>query len=517
MTKARDTYDFCIVGAGSCGGLVTKQLADRGFRVVALDAGPHYDSTVDFVNDEAEMLKLAWNEPRVLTGKHPVGPLSGQGVGGGGLLWLGVTPRLHESDFETYTRDGVGVDWPIRYADLAPYYSRVEREFGVAGINNNPFEPPREPYPMPPHPMSRLAQVLSRGVRAVGATPRVAPLAINSVEYDGRPACTYCGWCFQGCPIDAKASSLVTYIPKARALGARIIPNAFVSRITYDAATNRVDGVEYLDSQGRTHRLDARAVVVSAHAYETPRLLLLSANATFPEGLANSSGFVGKNFMTHPNYQVSGRFPDPVNGYKGIPMGQVLVQDYYETDPRNDFARGYQLISFGTLPYCHAIIGPDCFGDELRQFLRDYVYMAGWWICAEGLPNDRSTVTLDPEVRDARGLPVARVTHEWLANDVAVLDAARRTCEELLWAAGAEQVHVGIEYAAHPMGTCRMGRDPAASVVNEYGQSHDIGNLFVCDTSVFVTGGGVNSTLTAMALASRAADHMADAARRGDL
>jgi choline dehydrogenase-like flavoprotein len=511
------TYDFCIVGAGSCGGLVARELAEQGFKVAVLEAGPLYRSRVDFVNDEAEMLKLLWNEPRVLTGKHPIGPLSGQGVGGGGLVWLGVTPRFHDSDFETYTRDGVGADWPIRSADLAPYYSIVERDFGVAGINDNPFEPPRELYPMPPHRMSWLAQTLARGARAVGATPLVAPLAINSIEYDGRPACTYCGWCFQGCPTDAKASSLATYIPKALARGARLMPNAFVHRIAYDAAVNRVTGVEYLDSQGDAHRVAAQAVVISAHAYETPRLLLLSANGTFPEGLANSSGLVGKNFMTHPNYQVSGRFPEPVNGFKGIPMGQVMVQDWYETDPRAGYARGFQIVSFGTLPYCHALIGPDFFGDELKQFINDYRHIAGWWICAEGLPNDRSTITLDPELRDARGLPVARLTHEWVDNDIAVLEAARRKSEELLWAAGVEEVYAGVEYAAHPMGTCRMGADPATSVVNDRCQSHDIPNLFVCDTSVFVTGGAVNSTLTAMALARRAVDYMGEAARRGDL
>ena len=514
---ADEVFDFCVVGAGSCGGLVTKELADRGFKVVALDSGPLYDSRVDFVNDEAEMLKLLWSEPRVYTGKHPISTLSGQGVGGGGLVWLGVTPRFHESDFQTYTRDGVGADWPIRYQDLAPYYGRVERDFGVAGINGNPFEPPREPYPMPPHRMSWLAQVLARGVQAVGATPLVAPLAINSVAYDGRPACTYCGWCFQGCPIEAKASSLVTYIPKARRLGASVIPNAFVSRITYSAERNRVTGVEYVDAAGNGHRIAARGVVVSAHAYETPRLLLLSANSDFPDGLANSSGLVGRNFMTHPNYQVTGRFAEPINGFKGIPMGQAAVQDYYETDPKNGFARGYSLVSWGPLPYCHAVLGPDVFGDELKQFLLDYRHTAGWWICAEGLPNDRNTITLDPDVKDARGLPVARLTHEWLENDLAVLEASRRASEALLWAAGAEAVWIGGEYAAHPMGTCRMGTDPRRSVVNPFGQSHDIPNLFVCDTSVFVTGAAVNSTLTAMAIASRAVEHMGDQARQGDL
>lgn len=512
-----EKYDVIVVGAGSCGGLVTKVLADRGLKVAVVEAGPQYNPRVDFVNDEAEMLKLFWNEPRVLVGKNPIGPWSGQGVGGGGLVWLCVTPRMHESDFETYTRDGVGVDWPIKYADLAPYYTKVEREFGVAGTNTNPFDVPREPYPMPPHKMSWHAQVLSRGVERVGALPQVAPLAINSVEYDGRPACNYCGWCVQGCPIDAKACSAVTYLPKATAKGAKIIPNAFVYRINYSAEKNRVTGVEYMDGQGATHKLEAGAVVVSCHAYETPRLLLLSANSTFPEGLANSSGLVGKNFMTHPNYQVYGRFPEPINAFKGIPMGQVMFQDYYETDPRNNFARGFIAVSFGPLPYYFAIAGPDIFGRELRQFLDDYKYYGGWWICAEGLPNDNNVISLDPEVKDHRGFPVARLTHEWLENDLAVLEASRKKCEEMLWAAGAEAVYVGAEYAAHPMGTARMGNDPKTSVVNQYCQSHDIKNLFVCDTSVFVTGGAVNSTLTAMALSHRAAEHLAESARKGEL
>lgn len=514
----KDKYDVVVVGAGSCGGVVTKELAQNNLKVAILDAGPRYDSKIEFVNDEAEMMKLFWNEPRVLTGKNPIGPYSGQGVGGGGLVWCGVTPRMHESDFETYTRDGVGVDWPFKYADLEPYYCKVERDFGIAGNNDNPFDPPHSRnYPMPAHPMNWHSKVLAKGAEKIGAHPVVAPLAINSVEYDGRPACIYCGWCVQGCPTKAKASSLVTYLPKAEQMGAKIIPGAFVYNITYSADKNRVTGVQYVDDRGNHHEIEARAVVVTGHAYETPRLLLLSANSTFPNGLANSSGLVGKNFMTHPNYQVYGKFPFPINQFKGAAMGQVMVQDWYETNPRNSFVRGHMMVSFGVLPFYSTIAGPDLIGSELRHFIESYKYMGGWWLVAEALPNDDSAITLDPEVKDHRGFPVARLTHEWLENDKQVLAASARKCEEMLWASGAEEVWIGAEYAAHPMGTVRLGNDPKKSVLNQYCQSHDIPNLFVCDTSVMVTGGAVNSTLTAMAIAQRSAEYMAAAAKKGDL
>jgi choline dehydrogenase-like flavoprotein len=515
---AKERYDFVIVGAGSTGGVVAKELADNGLSVAILDAGPRYNPEVEFVNDEAEMMKLFWNEPRVVTGHDPVGPMSGQGVGGGGLVWCGVTPRFHESDFETYTRDGVGNDWPFKYADLEPYYAKVEKDFGIAGNGDNPYDAPRSgPYPMPGHPMSWQAKVMARGVEKLGGHALVAPIAVNSREYDGRAACVYCGWCVQGCPINAKASSLVTYIPKAEAKGAKVIPGSFVYNITYSADRNRVTGVEYVDDQGNHHEIEAGAVVVTGHSYETPRLLLLSANSAFPNGLANSSGYVGKNFMTHPNNQIYGRFPEPVNFYKGIPMGQIMTQDWYETDPKNDFARGWGAVSFGVMPFYYGIAGPDIFGAELKRFFKDYRYMAGWWTVVEALPNENSTITLDPDVKDHRGFPVARLTHEWLENDKRILQHSQKKCQEMLYAAGAVETYVGTEYAAHPMGTVRLGADPKTSVLNQYCQSWDIPNLFVADTSTFPTGAAVNSTLTAMAIAQRATEFMVQAARKGEL
>jgi choline dehydrogenase-like flavoprotein len=248
---------------------------------------------------------------------------------------------------------------------------------------------------------------------------------------------------------------------------------------------------------------------------ETPRLLLLSACDAFPDGLANASGKVGKNLLSHPTWQVFGTFDEPINAYKGIQMGQVMVQDYYKPDTRNDYARGYVLIAYMMPPITYANLSGDFVGPDFKQFLYDYPYTAAWWAHAEGLPHDGNTVTLDPDLMDQRGLPVARVTHEWLDNDIKLAAAARDKAAAMMAASGARKVRIGLNYGAHAMGTCRMGDDPQTSVVNEFCQSHDIPNLFICDTSVFVTGSGLNPTLTGMAIASRAAEHIADTARSG--
>jgi choline dehydrogenase-like flavoprotein len=510
------TADVAVVGSGPCGSLVAKELAAHGYAVVVLEAGKRFDPAHDLPNTEANAAKIMWTEPRVFAGRDAVAPKTGVGVGGGTLPWLGVMPRFGRSDFLTYSTEGVGADWPIGYDDLRDHYAKVEREFGVAG-ECGPFAP--EPYtlPMPPHRMNWHAQLLARGAAKLGAHPFAPPVAINSTAYDGRPACIYCGWCASGCPTGAKATALDTYLAKAEKLGARVVSEAFVHRVNYDPAKGHVTGVRYLDAAGREHELQARLVVLAAHAIETPRLLLLSANSTFPEGLANASGLVGKGLMSHPTWQVFGTFDEPVNAFKGMQMGHVMVQDYLAPDARRGCARGFILVSYMMTPVTYANLSGSFHGAELKDFLYDYAHTAAWWAHAEGLPCDDNAVTLDPAVKDARGLPVARVTYEWPANDRVLVAAARDTAVAMMHAAGAKRVRVGLQYAAHAMGSCRMGRDPRTSVVNEFGQAHDVRNLYVCDTSVFVTSSGVNPTLTAMALASRSAEYIAAAAKRGDL
>jgi choline dehydrogenase-like flavoprotein len=506
QARNRD-FDVAIVGSGPTGALVAQRMAAKGLSVVVLEAGQRFGGANALANTEANAGRIMWSDPRNFVGSDFVIPKSGTGVGGGTLPWLGVVPRFHPGDFRTRSTEGVGADWPIGYDDLRPHYQRIEREFGVAG-ECGPFAP--EPYalPMPPHPMNWHGKLLARGARKLGAHPFAPPIAINSVERDGRPACIRCGWCGSGCPTEAKATAANTYLATAERLGARIIGEAFVHRVEYDAATGRTSGVEYLDGQRRVHRIGAKVVVLAAHAIETPRLLFLSANNTFPDGLANSSGLVGKNFMSHPTWQVFGTFDEPVNAFKGMQMGHVMVQDYYRPDSRNGYARGFILLSYMMTPVTFGNLSGLTYGRDLKDFLYGYAHTAAWWAHAEGLPDERNAVALDPELRDARGLPAARLTYQWGENDVALAAAARDKAAEMMAASGAQKVRIGLNYGAHAMGSCRMGRDAKTSVVNEFCQSHDVKNLYICDTSVFVTSAGVNPTLTAMAIADRAAKHI---------
>ena len=510
-----NSTDAVIVGAGACGGVVALRLAERGLKVTLLEAGPRFDTAADLPNSESNAAKIMWNEPRAWIGRDGVVPKSGTGVGGGTNAWLGVMPRFRAEDFRARSLDGVGDDWPIGYDDLRLHYARIEHEFGVAG-ECGPFA--QEPYtlPMLPHRMNWHAQVLSRGPAALGASPFAPPVAINSTERDGRAACVYCGWCASGCGIEAKATAGNTYLAKAERLGARITPRAFACRVGYDAPTNRVTGVEYIDENGSRHWIGARIVVLAAHAFESPRLLLLSANATFPQGLANSSGRVGHYLMSHPTWQVFGTFDEPINAFKGMQMGHVMVQDYYRTDPSRGCQRGFVLLSYMMTPITYANLSGSFHGLEFKRFLRDYAHTAAWWAHAEGLPHESNRVTLDPRLTDARGLPAARVEYAWCENDVRLAAAARDKAAEMMAASGARHVRVGLNYGAHAMGTCRMGSDPATSVVDDSCRTHDIPNLYVCDTSVFVTGGGLNPTLTAMAIADRAAARMVESAARGE-
>jgi choline dehydrogenase-like flavoprotein len=513
---AGESTDVLVIGAGACGSVVASELAARGFAVTVLEAGRHWQPATDFHNAESNSAKIFWTEPRVSEGRDGVVPKTGAGVGGGTLTWLGVVPRFHREDFRTRSTEGVGTDWPISYDDLRPHYEAVEREFGVAG-ECGPFAP--EPYslPMPPHRFNWHAQLLARGARQLGAQPFAPPIAINSVEYDGRPACTYCGWCGSGCATEAKATGANTYLAKAMKHGARVVSEAFVHRVNYDSRSGRVTGAAYINGYGREQQVKAKLVVIATHAIETPRLLLLSANSTFPNGLASSSGCVGKFLMSHPTWQVFGTFDEPVNAFKGMQMGHVMVQDFYKPDPRRGAARGFILLSYMMTPVTYANLSGLSFGADFKEILHDYAHTAAWWAHAEGLPDEQNTVTLDIETKDARGLPVARVTYEWTKNDVTLAAAARDKAAEMMHASGACKVRIGLNYGAHAMGTCRMGNDARTSVVNEFCQSHDIKNLFICDTSVFVTGAGVNPTLTAMAIARRAAEHAASSARKGEL
>ncbi len=506
-----DEVDIVIVGCGAGGSVLAQRLARHGWRIVAMDAGPFWDPDRDFVSDEAGSHHLYWTEPRVIGGSDPVAlgsNNSGRGVGGGTVHFAGYTPRFHPSDFETYTNDGVGADWPISYADLRPYYSEIEGELPVAG-EAWPWGDPHR-YPHSPHPITGLGQLFMKGCEALGIGTRVGPVAITNGRMGNRPHCIYRGFCLQGCKVNAKASTLITHIPDALAHGAEVRANSMVSRIEI-AANGRATGVTYFRDGVERHQR-ARMVAVAGYAIETPRLLLNSACAQFPEGLANDHDLVGRYVMVQGAAQTAGRFADEVRMYKAPPP-EVSSEAFYETDPSKDYKRGFSVQSVGPLPITWAehLVAEGYWGAGLREQMRDYVHWACLGVLCEFLPLPENRVTLAEEV-DRHGLPVARFDYSQCENDRSLMAAGRKVMTDILQAAGAQRTATINRYA-HLVGGCRMGSSADRGVVDGDLRSFAVDNLYVTDGSVMPTQGSANPALTIMALAARCADHLSSANR----
>lgn len=506
-----EEVDYAIVGVGSAGGVLLQRLARAGFRVLGLEAGPFWDTERDWVSDEAGSHQLYWEDLRITGGNDPLAlgaNNSGKGVGGGSVHWAAFTPRFHPSDFEVYTRDGVGADWPISYWDLKPYYELIEREMPVAGPAHFPWGDPHG-YPFGPHPMGGVGNSLIKGCSALGIPVSAGgPVAILSGSRADRPHCIYRGFCIQGCKVGAKASTLITHVPDALAHGAEIRDRCMVSRIHCDPKSNRVTGVSYFDRHGREHLQRAKAVIVSGYAIETPRLLLNSACDGHPDGLANSSGTVGRYLMAQAGNVILGRFRDLVRMYKA-PPAHALTEEFYETDPRRDFARGFAVQTVGPLPIAFGkqmMAARGSWGWGLRRIMMDYNHWSALGLLGEILPWADNRVTLARE-KDQFGIPVAHVTFNLHDNDRKLIKFGANKVEEIMRAAGAEEVVQEARYA-HLVGAARMGKDPATSVVDRFGRTHDVANLFVCDGSILPTQGSANPGLTIQALAARTADYL---------
>ncbi len=505
-----EPVDFCVVGVGSAGGVLLQRLSKAGFKVVGLEAGPFWDTERDWVSDEKGSHKLYWNDLRITGGKDPLSlgeNNSGKGVGGGSVHWAAFAPRFHPSDFRVRTQDGVGADWPISYDDLKPYYELLEREIPVAGPAYFPWGDPHG-YPYGPHPLGGVGDVLVKGCTKLGiGVCAGGPVAILSGSHGNRPHCIYRGFCIQGCKVGAKASTLITHVPEALEHGAEVRDMSMVSRISM-RDKQHVDGVFYYDREGREHFQRAKAVIVSGYAIETPRLLLNSACTGHENGLANSSGTLGRYLMAQAGNVVLGRFADLVRMYKA-PPAHALTEEFYETDPKRGFARGFAIQTVGPLPVAFAkqmMVAKGAWGWGMRRVMMDYNHWAALGVLGEILPWPDNRVELAEE-KDQFGIPVAKVTFNLHDNDKKLIEFGKKTVMDVMSAAGAEDVVQESRYA-HLVGAARMGSDPGSSVVDKYGRTHDVVNLFVCDGSVMPTQGSANPGLTIQSLAARTADYL---------
>jgi choline dehydrogenase-like flavoprotein len=512
MARYDDTYqvDMVIVGAGAGGGTLAQRLARKGWKVVVLEKGPFWDPDTDWVSDEAGSHKLYWTAPRVTGGGDPVElgkNNSGHGVGGSMVHFAGYCPRFHPSDFEVRTRDGVGEDWPISYQDLKPHFERLELELPVAG-DYWPWGDPHR-YPHTAHPVAGGAEVAWEGARKLGIEMRVGPVGITNGAFGNRPHCIYRGFCLQGCKVNAKASPLVTHVPDAIEHGAEIRADSMVTRVEIDESSGRVTGVRYVrDGEERFQRADA--VAVAGYSIETPRLLLNSTSQRFPHGLANQNDQVGRCVMVQGAPQVAGRFPDEMRMYKAPPP-EISSEQFYETDPKRGFARGFSIQTVGPLPieWAQHVQAEGHWGAALREYMRDYNHWYTLGILSELLPLPENRVTVTHDFHDEYGLPVARMDYTQCENDRKNIAFAKQTLHDIFDAAGAQDVLV-IDRYAHLVGGCRMGSDPERSVVRADHRAWEVPNLFVADGSVMPTQGSANPALTIMALAARLAQLLED-------
>ena len=519
-----ETVDFCIVGTGAGGGVLAQRLARYGFSVVALEAGPWHDSETDMVSDEAGSSRLYWNDLRITGGSEPLelgANNSGKGVGGSTVHYAAFCPRLHPSDFRVRTLDGVATDWPISYEDLEPYYARMEREYPVSGPARYPWGKPHG-YPYAPLEAGTAGQKLIEGCVNLGIRVVAGgPVAIPAGAVGKRPHCIMRGFCLLGCKVGAKSSILVSHIPDAIACGAEIRTHSMAYEIPTDKQ-GRATGVRYYrtldDGKILAEEQKARAVVVAGYAIESPRLLLNSRSPRFPDGLANSSGVVGKYLMAQAGPVVWGRFEQMIRQYKA-PPACACSEEFYETDSDNDFVRGYALQTVAPLPIAmsHLIVDLDGrFGAELLESMQDYNHYACVGVLGEILPDERNYVSIHPEFKDHYGIPVPYVHFNLFENDRRMIKAGIRRAGQVLEAAGAVETHSVHRYA-HLVGTCRMGASPDTSVVDRWCRSWDVPNLLVCDGSVLPTQGSSNPALTISALAARTAGWLRQAVPRGEL
>jgi choline dehydrogenase-like flavoprotein len=564
VIRSPKTYDVCVIGSGAGGGMAAKILTEGGLTVAMLEAGPTVNPEKDFkmfmwpyelphrgvgvggkaAQNFSEFLAPngAWQiegEPYTSAPGANFQWFRSRIVGGRTNHWGRIALRFSPVDFKSKTRDGLGEDWPIGYEDIAPYYDKVESYIGVFGTRENISSAPDGVFLPPPKPRCNEL-IIKKACDKLGVLCIPSRLAVLTKPLNGRPSCHYCGQCGRGCTTASNFSSSQVLIPPAlKTRKLTLIPNAMAREIII-GADGKATGVSYIDKNTRTEqRISARAVVVAASACESARLLLNSRSRLFPDGLANSSGQVGRNLMDSVGSDGSGYIPMmekiPPHNHDGT-GGMHMYVPWWKFDRQNDFPRGYHIELGGgrEMPgagmfngVCEEIEG---YGAGLKGTLRKrYGTTIDFAGRGEMIPNPDTYCEIDPKVVDQYGIPVLRFHFKWSDYELKQAKDMQDTFRAIVEAAGGEyttktrtsgEYPYGIQPGGriiHEVGTARMGADPKTSALNSYCQTHDVKNVFVTDGAPLVTNPDKNPTLTIMALSWRASEYLLDQARKGSL
>lgn len=524
----KEQVDIVIVGSGASGAAAAWRLSrDVSLRIVCLEQGgatepAHYPSTrADWelsrvgAYSPIPSVRSHWADYPIDDSDSPISIANFNAVGGSTILYSAHFPRMHPSDFRTRSLDGVGDDWPLSYEELRPCFELNESMMGVAGLVGDPANP-EYPSLLPPIPLGAMGQAVAAGFNRLGWHWWPSYAAINTRNHGQRGACVNLGPCNTGCAQGAKGSVDVTYWPVAKRQGVEVRTRCRVLEVSLDAK-GRAKGVIYADASGARHELQALVVVLACSGIGTPRLMLNSRSSAHPNGLGNRSGLLGRNLMLHPLAYVEGVFDRDLQSSIGPHGACILSQHFYESSPDRNFTRGYTLQVLRGAPAAETAntgyfmrkipLGPD----HHRKFSEIFNRTAGIAVISEDLPEEQNRIELDESQCDASGMPGVKVHYRLSENTKNMLKHGMETSKQVLEAAGAQ---VSVSFAPvkhtgwHLMGTARMGHDPEQSVVNRYGQVHGIPNLFVVDSSVFVTSGAVNPVATAQAFTLWACNHM---------